>query len=221
MDERNNKKIRIYDKYFMDTNNKQIDELLPKLDKLQSQIDILTDDLYHISESITQFKHSICFFKKNSNKKNVYGEINEEFQEKLYDIFSISFYEFQKNTENINKDFIELKQIYKNIINTLIFPPLKIENLSSFEVENKMNNSYKYFNPPIFGIIIDKNSANLNVNDNEVQKEYLKCIKCKKNAEILCKNNYYCKTCYLNEAVFYEEDKILDKNNPNNMKNEK
>jgi len=77
--------------------------------------------------------------KKYSNFKDSDGKINEKFQEKLYEIFSNSLNEFQKNTENIIKDFIELKHIYKNIINTIIFPPLKIENLSSFKEENKIN----------------------------------------------------------------------------------
>ncbi len=43
--ERNNKKERIYDKYFIDTNNEQTDEILPKLDKFESQINVLRDDL--------------------------------------------------------------------------------------------------------------------------------------------------------------------------------
>jgi len=49
MDERNNKEERIYDKYFIDTNNKQTDEILPKLDKFESQINVLRDDLYNLS----------------------------------------------------------------------------------------------------------------------------------------------------------------------------
>ena len=139
MDERNNKEERIYDKYFIDTNNKQTDEILPKLDKFESQINVLRDDLYNLSTSKFKVNNIICFLKKNSNTKNDDGEINEEFREKLYEIFSNSLNEFQKNTENIIKDFIELKHIYKNIINTIIFPPLKIENLSSFKEENKIN----------------------------------------------------------------------------------
>ena len=211
---------RIYDKYFIDTNNKQTDEILPKLDKFESQINILKNDLYNFSGSKVRVKSSICFLKKNLNTDN------EKFLEKLIEMFSDSLNEFQKNTENIIKDFIELKHIYKNIINTLIFPPLKIENLSSFKVENKLNlenNSYDLNNltSSYFRDCVDEHNENCNVNDNEEQKEYLKCLKCKKNTEILYKNNYYCKICYLNEAVFYEEDKILDKDNQNDMKNEK
>jgi len=139
MDERNNKEERIYDKYFIDTNNKQTDEILPKLDKFESQINVLRDDLYNLSTCKFQVNNIIWNLKKYSNFKDSDGKINEKFQEKLYEIFSNSLNEFQKNTENIIKDFIELKHIYKNIINTIIFPPLKIENLSSFKEENKIN----------------------------------------------------------------------------------
>ena len=219
MDERNNEEVRIYDKYFIDANNKQIDEILPILNKFESQIDVFRNNFDNFSGNSFRVMDSICNFKKYSNIKN------EKFQEKVIEVFSDALNEFQKSTEIIIKDFIELKQIYKNIINTIIFPPLKIENLSSFKVENKLNlesNSYDLNNitSSYFRNCVDEHSENFNVNDNEEQKEYLKCLKCKKNAEILYKNNYYCKTCYLNEAVFYEEDKILDKDNLNDMKNE-
>ena len=59
MDERSNKEERIYDKYFIDINNKQTDEILPKLDKLQNQIDTLRNDLDDVSTSKVQIMEII------------------------------------------------------------------------------------------------------------------------------------------------------------------
>ena len=238
MDERNNKEVQTYNEHFIDSNIKQIDEILPELNKLKSQVNIVSKGLNEISLNIVDIEYSINFMKKNSNMIN--REKNVKFKKTICNMLLNKFNEFQKNNEIIINKFIEFRHMYNNIkyINNLCMPSLENESLSSSKVEKKINlesNSYNLNNNfknsnNINPTFVDKNSEKLylNINDNEEKKEYLKCLKCKKNAENMYKNNYYCKTCYHNflsnhniEDVFNEKDIILDKNNPINIKNEK
>ena len=56
MNKRNNKEVQ---KYFIGTNNKQIDEILSEINKFKNQIRTLLKDLYNIFENISQIGNPI------------------------------------------------------------------------------------------------------------------------------------------------------------------
>jgi len=85
------------------------------------------------------------------------------------------------------------------------------EEIIDFDVNsNKSSYSFSKNNDlPNLGIELNKiydndndnHKANHNDKENKINKEkeeYLKCEKCKKKAEIMYKNNFYCQICYSN-----------------------
>jgi hypothetical protein len=212
---------------------KQIDELIKQINNFKNQYKILFYFINKLSEYEKNLLNSIKTLQLwlDSLDKCNYQKGIEKSTKEFFNDFSKSFNEYQEKIQNVINMLKELENIKNNIIMEkekfslkINFDPLKIESLSfSDKIEKKVNSEYEYNNslnktPSLLQSFLDdkeeveKSNKNESLFLNEGQKEYLICQTCKKKADFMYKNNYYCKNCSEENSLDFKKIQIIKTN---------
>ena len=235
MDANNSKELEKNTRFFVVEGMKLLDEISKELDNSNKEIENLKifllqywDKEKNFRDSIGKFKswlNSIDFLENKNDKKkeqliNEFSQIFLEYHEKINNIISIL-----KKLENINKDIIDKKVTFES---SLYFNPPKIESSSFFNNLSKQlnvgqtdgSNQDSNITPSLVKSLLSKEKENNNEDEDKDQSDYLDCKNCKKKANFMYKNNYYCRNCWENiylanrKAYLYLEKIFIDKKNP-------
>ena len=218
MEESQSKEKEQFSKFFIKSNINQLDEILKHINNFENQIKILLDFLNKYSEYENNLLNSINTFKgwldslfKSNNQKEI-----EESKKKLFKEFSKSFNEYQEKNQNMIDILKELDKIKNNIYSE----KEKFSFTINFDSNNYIDKSPS-FNQNFHNDEKVDEKSNENASLNEAQIEYLICRACRKKAEFMYKNNYYCRNCtnYLkNNSVDLNQIDIIPLNKYNSAK---